>query len=122
MSGFWEGAGILLGIALFFAFANAASRIADGVSRIRAYRNAVLAAAVFAGFSYFTHTGYHIEDADPLTGGGEIVEGDPPAHSTSKLNSAIRVFVISLGCFCYGVYKSDPNKKPETFEHRSIFN
>jgi hypothetical protein len=64
-----------------------------------------------ACFSYFTHTGYHTVDADPLTGGnGEIVEDDPPEHPTSKLDSAIKVFVIALGCFCYGVYKSDPTK------------
>jgi hypothetical protein len=115
MNGFWEGAGILVAISFFFAFAKAASRMADGVPRIRAYRNAVLAAAIFAGFGYL-HAGYHVEDADPLMGGGEIVEDDPPEHPISKTDSAIKVFVICLGCFCYGVSKSDPNEKPERFE------
>jgi hypothetical protein len=123
MNGFWEGAGILLGIAFFFAFANAASRMAQGVPRFRAYRNAVLAAAIFAGFSYFTHSGYHTVDADPLTGaGGEVVEDDPPAHPVSKLDSSIKIFVICLGCFCYGVYKSDPTKQPEPAPDRGMFN
>jgi len=74
-------------------------------------------------FSYFTHTGYHTVDADPLTGGnGEIVEDDPPEHPPSKLDSAIKVFVIALGCFCYGVYKSDPTKKPEPSQDHGTFN
>lgn len=93
MNGFWGGAGILLGIAFFFAFANVASRMAQGVPRPRAYFNALIAAAAFGLFSYFTYTGYHTVDADPLTGGnGEIVEDDPPDHPTSKLDSAIKGF------------------------------
>ena len=77
----------------------------------------------FGLFSYFTHTGYHTVDADPLTGGnGEIVEDDPPEHPTSKLDSGIKVFVIALGCFCYGVYKSDPTKKPEAFQDHDTLN
>lgn len=123
MNGFWGGAGILLGIAFFFAFANVASRMAQGVPRPRANFNALIAAAAFGLFSYFTHTGYHTVDADPLTdGNGEIVEDDPPEHPTSKLDSAIKVFVIALGCFCYGVYKSDPTKKPEPFQDHGTFN
>ena len=62
-------------------------------------------------------------DADPLTGGnGEIVDDDPPEHPTSKLDSAIEVFVIALGCFCYGVYKFHPTKKPEPFQDHGTFN
>jgi len=123
VNGFWGGAGILLGIAFFFAFANVASRMAQGVPRPRANLNALIAAAAFGLFSYSTHTGYHTVDADPLTGGnGEIVEDDPPEHPTSKLDSAIKVFVIALGCFCYGVYKSDPTKKPEPFQDHGTFN
>jgi len=116
-------AGILLGIAFFFAFANVASRMAQGVPRPRAYFNALIAAAAFGLFSYFTDTGCHTVDADPLTGGnGEIVEDDPPEHPPSKLDSAIKVFVIALGCFCYGVYKSDPTKKPEAFQDHETLN
>ena len=70
-----------------------------------------------------THTGYHTVDADPLTGGnGGIVEDDPPEHPTSKLDSGIKVFVIALGCFCYGVCKSDPTKKPEAFQDHETLN
>jgi len=68
VNGFWGGAGILLGIAFFFAFANVASRMAQGVPRPRANLNALIAAAAFGLFSYSTHTGYHTVDADPLTG------------------------------------------------------
>ena len=95
----------------------------SGVLRPRAYFNALIAAAAFGLFSHFTDTGYHTVDEDPLTGGnGEIVEDDPPEHPTSKLDSAIKVFVIALGCFCYGVYKSDPTKKPEAFQDHDTLN
>ena len=118
MSGFWEGAGVLLGIALFFGFTNGVSRMAEGVPRIRAYRNAVLAATIFAAFSYvYSGSGYHVEGTDRLMGtDSEIVENEPPEHPTSKLDAAIKVFVISLGCFCYGIYKSNPNNKPGPLE------
>jgi hypothetical protein len=43
-------------------------------------------------------------------------------HVASKLDSAIKVFVIALGCFCYGVYKSDLTKKPEPFQDHGTFN
>jgi hypothetical protein len=123
MNGFWEGLGILLGIAFFFAFANAASSMAQGVPRFRAYLKALLAAVIFAFLSYFMHSGYHTIDTDPLTGGGgEVVEDEPHAHPVSKLDSSIKVFIISLGCFCYGVYKSDPAKKPEPPQDRGLFN
>jgi hypothetical protein len=40
----------------------------------------------------------------------------------TKTKSCHTFFVIALGCFCYGVCKSDPTKKPEPFQDHGTFN
>ena len=48
--------------------------------------------------------------------------GSRRLRDQTKTKSCLTFFVIALGCFCYGVYKSDPTKKPEAFQDHDTLN
>ncbi len=70
------------------------------------WRNYLMVMYVVGAFSFFAWARYgtHVEDADPLFGGGEIV-GDFVPTEVQRSNHALSIFLTYAIAARYGVYK-----------------
>lgn len=105
MDGFWEALGVLLQMAFLYALFIAARTVSEKANRWKAC-GFCIGLALFLGLMSYETIGTHVEDSDPLFGGGETIQDYAPTGQ-ERSDGAVKVFTLVIICLGAGVYKSN---------------